>query len=136
MPSTNHTSFYPSPPPTNPLDVVTFSTNPQHPLEPWGEFDSIERHGEGGMGVVYKAHHKRLNRFEAVKLLRGGSCSSSHFVERFRFEAEATAALEHPNIVPVYGAGEVEGIPYFAMKWIDGGKPRTGAGNSKKTPTR
>ncbi|HEV3384029.1 MAG TPA: serine/threonine-protein kinase [Gemmata sp.] len=122
MPTTNRTSFYPSPPPTNPHDVVPFSINPQLPLEPWGEYDSIERHGEGGMGVVYKAHHQKLNRFEAVKLLRGGVSSSSQIAERFRFEAEATAALEHPNIVQVYGVGEVGGVPYFAMKWIDGGE--------------
>jgi len=122
MSSTNPTSFYSYSPPTNPHEVVPFSLNPQLPLEPWGEYDSIERHGEGGMGVVYKAHHKRLNRFEAVKLLRGGAADNSHVVDRFRFEAEATAALEYPNIVPVYGVGEVEGIPYFAMKWIDGGE--------------
>jgi serine/threonine-protein kinase len=122
MPTTNHTSFYSSPSPTNPHEVEPFSLNPQLPLVPWGDYDSIERHGEGGMGVVFKAHHKRLNRIEAIKLLRVGLSSSSRIVERFRFEAEATAALEHPNIVPVYGVGEVEGVPYFAMKWIDGGE--------------
>jgi hypothetical protein len=120
--TTGFIELHPSPPPTNPHDVVPFSASPQLPLGPWGEYDSIERHGEGGMGVVYKAHHKRLNRFEAVKLLRGGIVSSSRAVERFLFEAEATAALEHPHIVPVYGVGEIDGIPYFAMKWIDGGE--------------
>src|SRR5580693_4483685 len=122
MSTTNPTSFYQISPLSNPQDVVPASLHLDAPLVPWGDYDSIERHGEGGMGVVYKAHHGKLNRFEAVKLLRGGVGSSSHFVERFRFEAEATAALEHPNIVPVYGVGEVEGTPYFAMKWIEGGE--------------
>ncbi len=136
MSSTNPTSFYSYSPPTNPHEVVPFSLNPQLPLEPWGEYDSIERHGEGGMGVVYKAHHKRLNRFEAVKLLRVGAASNAHVVDRFRFEAEATAALEHPNIVPVYGVGEVESIPYFAMKWIDGGELTRRTAEFQKEPQR
>jgi serine/threonine-protein kinase len=101
---------------------VSVFTGTQLPSTPWGDYDSLERHGEGGMGVVFKAHHKRLNRYEAVKLLRAGIASNSRAVERFQFEAEATAALEHPNIVPVYGVGEVEGFPYFAMKWIEGGE--------------
>jgi serine/threonine-protein kinase len=113
---------YDTTPLTNPVDVVPITNTGGHTLTPWGEYDSIERFGEGGMGVVYKAHHRRLNRYEAVKLLRGGIVSNSRAVERFRFEAEATAALEHPHIVPVYGVGEIDGSPYFAMKWIDGGE--------------
>lgn len=136
MSSTNPTSFYQYPTPTNPQDIVPFSTIPQLPILPWGDYDSIERRGEGGMGVVYKAHHKTLNRDEALKLLRGGVASSSHTVERFRFEAEATAALEHPNIVPVYGVGEVEGFPYFAMKWIDGGELTNQRVEFQKDPER
>ena len=123
MPSKSHiTAILDSPPPTNPQDIVTYATQQKVPNSPWGEYDSIERRGEGGMGVVFKAHHKRLNRFEAIKVLRNGAVSSSRAVERFQFEAEATAALEHPHIVPVYGVGEVDGMPYFSMKWIDGGE--------------
>jgi hypothetical protein len=136
MSTTNPTSFHFSPPPTDAHEVLPFTINTQLQLAPWGEYDSMERHGEGGMGIVYKAHHKRLNRFEAVKLLRGGIASSSIIVERFRFEAEATAALEHPNIVPVYGVGEVEGVPYFAMKWIDGGELARRAAEYQNDPQR
>jgi len=73
------------------------------------------------MGVVYRAWHPRLKRLEAVKLIRSRHVASPADLARFRLEVEAGAALDHPNIVPVYGAGEVDGQPYLAMKWIEGG---------------
>ena len=97
--------------------------NPPEPLEPFGEYEQIEPLGQGGMGVVYKAWHKGLHRFEAVKMVRSAQLAGPHDLARFRFEAEAAAALDHPNIVPVYGVGEhpEKHLPYLAMKWIDGG---------------
>src|SRR3954468_120271 len=76
--------------------------------------------GRGGMGVVYRAQHLHLGRTVALKLLNPELAASEEFRERFIREARAAAELEHPNIVPVYDAGEVEGRLYLAMKFIEG----------------
>src|SRR4051812_10212071 len=76
--------------------------------------------GRGGMGVVYRAQHMHLGRTVALKLLNPELAASDEFRERFIREARAAAELEHPNIVPVYDAGEVEGRLYLAMKFIEG----------------
>lgn len=96
----------------------------------------LEQIGAGGMGVVYKARNTRLNRLEAIKLIRSGDQASEREVARFRFEAEATAGLNHPNIVPVYGFGELDGRPFFAMKWIDGEPLADQAAALRKDPAR
>ncbi|HJZ56959.1 MAG TPA: serine/threonine-protein kinase [Gemmataceae bacterium] len=85
-------------------------------------YEILGKVGEGGMGVVYKARHLALNRIEALKMVRAGEFAGPHELARFRFEAEATAGLEHPNIVTVYGVGEVNGRPYLAMRWVDGSR--------------
>ncbi len=72
------------------------------------------------MGVVYRATHVHLGRTVALKLLNPELAASDEFRERFIREARAAAELEHPNIVPVYDAGEVEGRLYLAMKFIEG----------------
>src|SRR6476620_8673178 len=77
--------------------------------------------GRGGMGVVYKARHLKLNRSVALKMLLAGSYATRQEHIRFVREAEAVAALRHPNIVQVYDIGEVEGHPYFTMEYVDGG---------------
>ena len=70
------------------------------------------------MGVVYKAWNRRLRRAEALKMIAGPA--SPRDMERFRFEAEAAAAMDHPNIVTVYGVGETGGRTFLAMKWVEG----------------
>ena len=70
------------------------------------------------MGVVYKAWNHRLRRTEALKMI--AKSASPRDLDRFRFEAEAAAAMDHPNIVTVYGVGEVDGRPFLAMKWVPG----------------
>ncbi|HEX3151882.1 MAG TPA: serine/threonine-protein kinase [Gemmataceae bacterium] len=77
--------------------------------------------GQGGMGIVYKAWHLRLQRPVALKMLLAGAYAKPAERERFQREAEAVAALGHPNIVQVHDVGEVEERPYFTMELVAGG---------------
>jgi WD40 repeat protein/serine/threonine protein kinase len=77
--------------------------------------------GRGGMGVVYKATQLGLNRLVALKMILAGSHAAPRDHARFRQEAEAVAQLGHPNIVQVYDIGEADGIPYFALEYVEGG---------------
>jgi CheY-like chemotaxis protein/predicted Ser/Thr protein kinase len=79
-----------------------------------------ERIGRGGMGVVYRAEHLNLRRRAAIKIIAPDLAESSGFRERFTREARIAAALQHPNIVTVYDAGEVDGLLYLAMQYIEG----------------
>jgi CheY-like chemotaxis protein len=76
--------------------------------------------GRGGMGIVFRAEHLTLGRHVALKVLTGDLAGNRSFRQRFIREAQTAARLDHPNIVPVFDAGEVEGLLYIAMKFIDG----------------
>ncbi|MBX9584410.1 MAG: serine/threonine protein kinase, partial [Gemmataceae bacterium] len=76
--------------------------------------------GRGGMGVVWKARDVRLNRTVALKMVLGGRPAPQDLA-RFRVEAEAVAAIDHPHVVRVFGSGEAAGRPYLAMEYLDGG---------------
>ncbi|HKB42098.1 MAG TPA: serine/threonine-protein kinase, partial [Gemmataceae bacterium] len=77
--------------------------------------------GRGGMGVVYKARHRRLNRAVALKMLLAGPYARPEELERFLREAEAVAGLHHANVVQVYDVGDLDGRPYFTMEYVEGG---------------
>jgi serine/threonine-protein kinase len=77
--------------------------------------------GRGGMGVVYRARHLRLNRAVALKMLLAGPFARPEELARFLREAQAVAGLHHPNIVSVHDVGDVDGRPYFTMELVEGG---------------
>jgi len=83
-------------------------------------FELGARLGEGGFGVVYRARDVRLRRDVAVKLLRRELVSTEGFVERFEREAQALAALRHPNIVPVYSIGDKDDFVFLVMPFVAG----------------
>ena len=76
--------------------------------------------GKGGMGVVYRAHDLALERSVALKLLSPVLAEDPDFRERFLVESRLAASLDHPNVVPIYDAGEVEGQLYLAMRYVEG----------------
>jgi len=80
----------------------------------------LECLGRGGMGVVYKARQKTLNRFVALKLLAPERVRDAKFAERFTREAQALAALNHPNIVTIYDFGQAGGFYFLLMEFVDG----------------
>jgi serine/threonine-protein kinase len=77
--------------------------------------------GSGGMGVVYKARHLKLNRPVAIKMLLAGAYAGRQERTRFQQEAEAVAGLRHPHVVQVYEVGDLDGRPYFTMEFVEGG---------------
>jgi tetratricopeptide (TPR) repeat protein/tRNA A-37 threonylcarbamoyl transferase component Bud32 len=98
----------------------------RRPIKDVKDYDLLEEIGRGGMGVIYQARQRSLNRLVAVKMIRSAEWATPAERLRFRWEAEAVAALDHPNIVPIYEIGEFASddgaqLPFFSMKLIEGG---------------
>jgi eukaryotic-like serine/threonine-protein kinase len=86
----------------------------------FGDYELLELIGEGGMGVVYRARQKRLDREVAVKLLAAGPWASLDFIARFEQEARSAARMQHPHIVTVHEVGVVEELHFFSMRLVRG----------------
>src|SRR5665647_3611715 len=83
-------------------------------------YELLEKIGEGGMGIVYKAKCHLLNRFVAVKILKTELSSDEDFVARFKREGTSAASLSHPNIVNVHDVGTENNINFIVMEYING----------------
>ena len=90
---------------------------------PHPDYELLERCGQGGMGVVYRARDRRLNRIVALKFLNSGEddSASASALQRFQREAEAIAALNDPGIATIYEAGKWDGSPFLALEFLSGG---------------
>jgi WD40 repeat protein len=85
------------------------------------DYDILAEVGRGGMGVVYKARHRSLNRLVALKMVLAGEFASPAQEQRFRLEAELAARVQHPNIVQIYEIGSYQCRPFLALEWVEGG---------------
>ena len=85
-----------------------------------GNYVVLDKLGEGGMGMVLRAEHKRMKRQVALKLLSASAVKSPDAIQRFHREVEAAARLEHPNIVHAYDADESNGTHFFVMQYVEG----------------
>ncbi len=103
--------------PTQAHDTPAAIADP--PSIPGYEVESVL--GRGGMGIVYKARHLRLNRPVALKMLLAGAYAGPQELARFQREAEAVASLRHANIVQLFDVGDHEGRPFFTMEYVEGG---------------
>jgi serine/threonine-protein kinase len=89
-------------------------------LSDWDAYEILDEVDRGGMGIVYRARHKELNRIVALKTIRSGEFANGNEIARFRREAQIAAQLVHPGIVPIYEIGERNNLIYYTMAFVEG----------------
>jgi eukaryotic-like serine/threonine-protein kinase len=102
------------------LAVLAAPTPPEFTARTFGDYDLLDELGRGGMGVVYKARQRSLQRTVALKMILRGEFATPEDLARFQAEARAAARLDHANIVAVYDAGQCDGQAYFTMRQVEG----------------
>src|ERR1051326_9161250 len=85
-----------------------------------GNYVILDQLGQGGMGAVFKAQHRRMKRLVALKIVRPEILDSPNAIKRFQREVETVAKLDHPNIVIAHDSDEAEGVCFLAMQLVDG----------------
>lgn len=125
----NRVKSLPVPDPHLPIDRKAELPPPEVP-----GYDIVAELGRGGMGVVYKAVHRPLNRNVALKMILAGVYPTDEDRGRFRAEAEAIARLQHPNIVQLFEFGEAGGRPFLTLEYVSGGTLQQRAGDRPQKP--
>src|SRR5258707_641859 len=92
---------------------------PPRPIS--ADYELLGEIGRGGMGVIYKAHQPALNRTVALKVIHAAGMAGDAARRRFQSEVKVAARLNHPNIVPVFDVGVMDGCPCFSMEFFPGG---------------
>jgi serine/threonine-protein kinase len=113
-----------APPPADPNATITLPLEAAPSLVGEsladGRFELLAEVGRGGMGVVYKARQVDLDRTVALKMVLAGSMASAEQLARFQAEAKVAARVQHPHVIPVYEIGQVNGMPYLVMQYVEG----------------